>query len=251
MKKVIILSLTSFLVGFGVFVYIFKTVDTPDIIIHNHLIHGALMIIMCLVAFFAAYRAYISYSYSKNVYELFLALAFYLFGFIFLAHGVFVPGFLFIDEMLFDIFEHTGLFFGSLLFLGLGFSLNKWKEGIYKKRLKIVTGVIAATVAYPIFILGTPPIAEYIGRNLDIITGVTSLFFLLSVVVLLLRYKKHASGLVLYIIVSLSMLINTGIIPFFYEEWNILWWYFHIIALVSFLIILIGFLRSDKYNIAK
>ncbi|MCR4283714.1 MAG: hypothetical protein NUV64_00140 [Parcubacteria group bacterium] len=251
MKKAIILSTVSFLVSFGAFIYILKRVATPDLFVHNHLLHGAVMIAVCLVSFFAAYRAYVSYSYSKNVYELFLALAFYIFGFIFLAHGVFVPGFLFFDEMLFDIFEHTGLFLGSILFLGLGLSLSKWREDIYNKRSKIIAGFIAATVAYPIFILGTPPIAEYIGSKLDIITGLTAISFLISALILLVRYKDAITNLILCLIVSFSILINIGIIPFFYEEWNIVWWYFHILTLVAFLIILTGLLRTDKYRITN
>jgi len=251
MKKVIVFTFLSFLIPFGIFIYLLKKVATPELFIHSHLIHGVVMVAICLVSFFVAYRAYLSYFYSKKVEELFLTIAFYMFGLIFLIHGIFVPGFLFIDELLFDVFEHTGLFLGSFLFLGLGLSLTKRKEWIYNNRSKIITGVVASTIAYPIFILGTPPIAEYIGSKLDIITGLTSVFFLLSIFVLLSKYRKQASSLTLYLSVSFAMLINTGIIPFFYEEWNIVWWYFHILTLISFLVLLVGLLKGDKYNIVK
>lgn len=251
MKKAIIFSLLAFLASFGGFIYIFKIIATLDYPIHNHLIHGTVMVAVCLVSFFVAYRAYLSYSYSKKVEELFLTLAFYMFGFIFFIHGIFVPGFLFIDELLFDVFEHTGFFLGSLLLLGLSSSFASWKEGIYRKRLKIIVGIIATTIAYFIFIMGTPPIAEYIGSKLDIIIGLSAVCFFLSAIMLLLKYRASMNDLILCFIVGLSILVNIGIIPFFYEEWNILWWYFHILVLVSFLVILVGFLRSNKYNITK
>jgi len=251
MKKVIIFASSAFLVSFLGFIYIFKIIAIPDYFIHGHLVHGIVMVMICLASFFSSYRAYIAYSYSKSAYELFLALIFYVFGFIFLAHGAFVPGFLFFDNVLFDVFEHTGLFLGSFLFLGLGLSLSRWDKKIYEKRSKIVIGVIASTVAYPIFILGTPPIAEYIGSKVGIITGLTAIFFFLNAFILLMRYRKAMNGLIACLVISFSILINTGIIPFFYEEWNILWWYFHLLVLISFSIILIGFLRSDKYNITK
>ena len=44
----------------------------------------------------------------------------------------------------------------------------------------------------------------------------------------------------IYLIIAFSILLNAGIIPVFYEEWDIIWWYFHAIFSASFVVILIG-----------
>jgi hypothetical protein len=249
MKKALFALIISFLIPFGIFL----ALNSIEIVFlfESNIFHGVLMVLLSILAFYTAYRAYLAYKYTSDIQEFTLSLAFYVFGFGFLYHGIFIPDLLFFDELVFDILEHTAFFFGAVLLLALVFPVEKWKKMIFKNTARIFVALTAALIAYPAFILSSPPLAEYLGKALNSITWLTAVLFFVVALSLANQYRRTKAPLLIYLIAGFAILINLGIIPFFYEHGGLIWWYWHLMSLAGYLAVLVGINRAGKYRLMQ
>jgi len=248
-KNVILLTLGAFLLPFSGFVFLANSA-LGQIEFHNHFFHSILLLITAVLAFYTAYAAYKSYGKNQDLRIFIISLSFYVFGFVFFFHGITIPdalhNFPWFNEAIFDVTEHYGLFLGSLVFLGLILPLHNFKETIYKNRVKIFGGLVLGLLFGFIALVVFPKFAEALESTIDFPTALTAIFFFISAVFLIKRFKEKQNTLLFYLILAFAILINSAIIPFFYGEWNALWWYFHITFLIGFAIILLGLIKNRK-----
>jgi len=249
MPKVILFTAVSFTVPFLMFLYLLVA-DYGEIFFHSHISHSILLLITSALALYTSHSAYKAYSKSGDLRIFVLSLSFYAFGFVFLLHGITMPDALFnvpwFNEAIFDVTEHYGLFLGSLIFLGLIMPLAGYKDSIYKNRLKIFGVLAIGLLLFFISLVVFSGFAKALESTIDIPTALTGLLFFISTIFLLNKYRQNPNTLLFYIILGFAVLINSAIIPFFYEEWNMLWWYFHLTFLTGFAIILFGLAKSKK-----
>jgi len=250
---VTLLLLGAFLLPFLGFLFIYNS-SLVEIFYDNHIAHLILMAIVGILAFYTTYFTYKVYKKDRDVRIFFIALAFYAFGFVFMFHAVsslgavWLGGIISFSEAIFDITEHFGLLIGSLFLLGLTLPIQNSKDRVYKNRVRIFVTLAVTLLVGLISLLAFPGFAENI--NVDLVAvGPTALFFTILSLFFLREYRKNPNTLLLYITLSFGVLINSAIIPFFYEEWNILWWYFHFTFLLGFLLILYGFTRHQAKGV--
>jgi two-component system sensor histidine kinase VicK len=237
LSRIVFISTVSFLLPLFGFLALLGS-PLGGQIYQNDILHLVIMAIMCPVAFYVSFRAYLGFKDSRDTRLFFVALAFYVFGFVFLLHAVVAPVFNF-PEVVFDIFEHYGLFLGVIIFLFILFvPIKPEKLYIHKSKVLFFSALLLllATLAVIVY----PPLTQLLERGIDIFTGATAGLFLILVVLLIQKYKNTKNVLLVYLIAGFSILVNVGIIPFFYNEWNVLWWYFHLVSLIGFVVILVG-----------
>jgi hypothetical protein len=247
-KNLILTTLGSFFLFYFGFLGIDK-LEINHLLYQNFILHGVLLLTLCLVCFYIMHRALVSYKYTEKIEVFILALVFCIFGFVFLYHGLAIPGLLFFNEEIFDIFEHTGLFLGAFVSLLLIPDFICYSKKVYLNRKNILTALIAFLVAYPLFILSTPPFVEIISTSINVLTFATAILFGIDVAFLTNKYLQTKSVVLYYLIIGFAILINTGIAPLYYQEWNLMWWYFHLVTLIGYIVILIGLNKSDKYDL--
>jgi len=115
---------------------------------------------------------------------------------------------------------------------------------IYQYRKKIFFWIFFGLPTAFIFLVSFPSVAKLLDYNAEFFIGVSGVLFLTALILLIYKYKDSTSNLIWNLIIGFSILINSAIIPFFYEYWNILWWYFNFIIFVSFFIILVGLVSN-------
>lgn len=210
---------------------------------YDPLIHSLLLLTVCGLAFYVAYAALRGYKESQAVNLFITGLAFYTFGFVFFLHGIAVPDIGLFTEAFFGVTEHYSLFLGSLILLGLILPSEGLREVLYQHRVKIFFGWAVFLLATFITLVLFPPLTEMLERLVDLFIGMTVLLIIVTLIFMLISYQRNRSSLLFYLIIGLAILVNSAIIPFFYREWNFLWWYFHFTFLLPFLIISLCFLR--------
>src|SRR3989344_4407026 len=244
--KTIIKALIFFFLPLAV-IFISPRFPLFQIQIHSYFFHWLVMIIASSLAFYIFYRAYSSYKITKNPPLLAISLAFLTFGISLIFHAVTIPGFpYFFNETIFDIAEHYGLFIGSLILLGVVFPYNKTIENFFYAHHKILLrGLPAFFVIFFLSVIALPPLAEFLGSHINLPTGITGVAFFLNAIFIFFahNYKKERGSLSVFLVISFLVLTSVGVIPFFYEEWNILWWFFHLIFIVGFLLMLLGLIK--------
>ncbi|TAN57503.1 MEKHLA domain-containing protein [Patescibacteria group bacterium] len=237
--RITTVAFISFIVPFLGFIFLRQS-GIGDISFHSHGVHTAALSLIAILAFYSCLTAYRAYEKRKDARIFFITLAFYIFGFTFLLHGISIPDFYIFNEEIFDITEHYGLFLGSLTLFLIIIPWNAWKLKIYNRRI-FIFGCLAAFLWLGFAALIIFP------RSADFLYSLTSLFIILTGVLtlitlffLIIKYREQKNTLLAYLIIAFSIFLNSGIIPIFYEEWNIVWWYFHAIFSASFIVILIG-----------
>ncbi len=245
--KTILISLASFLLPFLSFSFLLRS-GLSDVFYFNYFAHSILLLSTCILAFYTSYVAYRGYLKNKNVRIFIISLAFYIFGFVFFVHAMSIPGlYVFggtLNNAIFDITEHYGLLFGALILFGLVLPVKRFKQWIFINKRKIYLIPIISMLLGFIFLVISPEIQEVLEKTMEYPVVLTGIFFFSSLVFLIHKYSDSKSILLLYLIIGFSILINTSIIPFFYQEWSILWWYFHFIFLLGFVVISIGVVKS-------
>lgn len=237
--KITTVAFLSFIVPFLGFVFLRRT-WLGSLSFHSHSVHTAALILIAILAFYACLTAYRAYEKRKDARIFFIALAFYVFGFTFLLHGISVPDFYLFNEEIFDITEHYGLFLGSLTLLLLIIPWSAWKPKIYNNRKIVLMGLAAFLWASFASLVVFPGAAEFLYKIVDLFIILTSVLILITLSFLVFKYREQKSSLLIYLIIAFSILLNVGLIPLFYKEWDIVWWYFHAIFSASFVVILIG-----------
>lgn len=123
-SKIPLYALIAFLLPFLGFIFIFRS-NLVEIFYHNHLTHFVLLIVTSLLAFYTSYFAYKAYDRSQDFRIFAIALAFYTFGFVFMLHAISITDLALFNEIIFDVTEHFGLFFGALILLGFLLPLQR------------------------------------------------------------------------------------------------------------------------------
>lgn len=250
-KKAIIIALMSFLVPFLGFVLLINS-SLAKIYYNNIIVHSILLIVICSIAATMSIFTYRAYAKFKNIRIFITSCFFYTLFIFFLLHSVFVHKFYFVSEESFDIAEHIGMFFASLISLIFILPLERLTDIVYKRRkliLFVLTilffGFIASLLIFVSFV-------RLLSFYLDFFILFTGIFLLLSAIFLIRRYSATWHGALIYLIATLSIFINAAIIPFFYNEWNVLWWYFHFVILAGLIVVLSGiFANPEKFKYYK
>ncbi|MBI3671770.1 PAS domain S-box protein [Candidatus Azambacteria bacterium] len=97
-----------------------------------------------------------------------------------------------------------------------------------------------------ISLIYSPRAANAMTSVIDIAIGFTGFFISISVLFFVSQYIKVRKLLLAYLYTGFSILVSVSIIPFFYKEWGLLWWYFHIVIISGFLIIWIGLIAGKN-----
>lgn len=240
--KAVLFALLSFLLPFLGFVFFFSAA-VGKVLYHSHLAHSLLFFIVSALPLYAAYYAYRSYSKNQDVRVFALALTFFIFGLVFFGHSI--ANFYHLGENIFDITEHYGLFLGSLFFLLFMLVSYFVEKDIYHYRREVFL-IITISLLLAFWQLNTfPSLAETLENNVNFFIATTGIFFLVIIFFLLKKYREKRSILLSYLINGFAILVNTAIVPLFYEEWNLLWWYFHLVFVVGFAVILIGLIKEQ------
>lgn len=235
----------AFFIPFAIFILILNS-SLVVVFYQNYLTHTILLALVCMLAFSASYFAYHVFSGNKDFKILILSMIFYIFGFLFFIHGSAIPGFLLLSEEAFDATEHFSLFLGAIFFLAMFFPFKKHEAFIYKNRLRVFVALNAFLVSFFVILATLPRFAAFLAGSSDFFIGSTGVLLLAVIFLLADQYQQNKSIFLFFLMAGCATLINVGIMPFFYYEWNVLWWYFHLVFIMGFSIILIGLVKSHK-----
>ena len=247
--KTIIKALISFLAPL-VAILIFAYSHLSEIKIYSHTMHWLIMVIAGSLAFYVFHRAYNTYKATKNPPLLALSLAFLTFGIALVFHAITIPGFpYFFNEIAFDVTEHYGLFIGSLILLGIVFPYNQKIENFFYAHHKIfLRGLLVFFIIFFVLVIALPPMAEFLEAYVDLPIGITGAAFFLNAVFIFFahNFQKERGLLSKFLMIGFLILTSSGVAPFFYEEWNITWWFFHLIFIAGFSLMLLGLVKQKS-----
>ncbi len=238
-----------FAVPFFVFVFLVLS-GLGKIVFVNHLTHLVVLLAISIFSFYVTVLSYRAYDRGGDLRMFALSLSFYSFGFFFLIHGLIIPDirqkiFLF-NPSFFNVALNYGLLFGSLWLLGLVLPLRTREKFIYKNRLKIFSGAIFSLFAFFLFLMLFPPISEV----LKSFSGVANLFmggiFFVVLIFLLLRLRRKTDSFDFCLLLAFSVLSNLVVISLFAKDWNIIWWYFHLVFLIGFGLVFFAVIKGCK-----
>lgn len=244
MKKILIISLASFFIPFYIFIGIINSY-LSRVYYAGIIVHSVLLAAICSTFFSIFYFYYINYMKNRDLSFFIMALFFKIIGLSLFFHAISIPSFYFVNDYIFDITEHFGLFFAGLvlmlMFLPVGFAENFFY--IHKK--KIIIFCASILIFWFIFLLISPEFVILFFKYVNLFTFLSGILLFLGIVAL---FKKNNEIIqytsFYYLIAGLSILLNAAIIPFFYKEWNMVWWYFHTIIFFAAIIIFIGILKK-------
>lgn len=197
------------------------------------------------------YLALRKYKETKDPPWLFLILANSISAIYFFLHALVVPDFLIFSEALFDIFEHYGLFLGGIALLIGVFFHTKDKDRLYHFHKRIISGWIAGNLLFVAFFTAWPRAQDILYSWVDYATGVSGVFLLLSALFFFRRFYVSREQLNIYVANGLLILVASTILPFFYEEWNLVWWSNHSLFLLGNIAIFVGFIADHKREVGK
>ncbi|MCK5461071.1 PAS domain S-box protein [Candidatus Gracilibacteria bacterium] len=219
-----------------------------DIVYYNKVVYGLSLSMLFSLSFYISRVASLGYKKNKDVRLFFLSLAFHVIGFVSFLHALLLIPFFEIHKSVFAVWEHVGFFFGALVFLGFFIAPKNIKniERDKNKAFFLATFLILWGFFILVFL---PEIAKAIELKINIFIGITGfLFALVSLVFFIRFYYQTRVRILIHLFSGFAILMSTGVIPFFYEEWNIVWWYYHMLSLLAFVVILFGITRSGKQD---
>lgn len=247
MKKTILLSVAALLFPLYGLVALMNSI-LPHVYYTSIFAHTLLIVIMCSMALSICFFFYVHYVNTKDSLFFVIMLFCEILGITLFFHAIAVPSFYLLNEHIFDITEHYGLLFSSVT-LPLLFIKSRFLEGfLYAHKRTISLYVALALFGWFIAIALVPALSLAFSSYVDYAIFFSGVFLVAGIYALL---KESAVlkcyAFFPYLVAGLSMLISIAIIPFFYKEWNMVWWYFHIIILCAEIIIFIGILKKcDK-----
>lgn len=244
-KKGMTIAFASFLVPFLIFIVLFIT-PFGSTAFYSPMTHSLLLLATCVIAFYTAAVAYHAYLESKSVRLLVISSSFTIFGIGFFMHALALPFLSIFSEIVFDVTEHSGLLFGSIVFFGLFLPIYGAVDTVYKSRVAILSYIILFTITWFSAIIFFPVFSDFVEGLIPVIIVATALFFLVSSLLLVKKYDEKETVLTRYLIIGFSILVNSAIIPLFYTEWALSWWYFHLVFLAGFGAILAGLIKSRE-----
>lgn len=251
--KITLSAITAFLTPLGA-LFILQTFFS-DIYIRNHILHSSVMAITGLLSFYIFWRAYKTYNANKgDSTPLFLlSLSFLTMGAVFIFHAIAISDIYIFSETIFDIFEHYGLFFGALILLGVLFPYNQnITRAIYASRKIFLFSLVIFLAIFSILVVFSTPVAEFLSTHINLAIGLTGISFFVNALFLLLShdYNRKSDRLSFYLIIGFLILTSSGIVPFFYKEWNAVWWFSHIIFIAGFIFTLVELFKQKRTEVS-
>ncbi|MBI3671630.1 HAMP domain-containing protein [Candidatus Azambacteria bacterium] len=197
------------------------------------------MFLTAFLAFYISKNLYNGYIIKRDPGAFILSLSFFTFGTVFLFHALALYHLPFFYDEMFDVTEHYGLFLGSLILIGFLVPYKKDSERLYKNRLGILAGI--STFFIPgVFILATfQSFGKFLASYINSALILTGILILIVIVFLMQGYRRVANRrMSTFFIIGFSILINSAVVPFFYNEWSLVWWYFHLTFILAFIFVL-------------
>lgn len=243
MLKIIALLVSAFLASFFGFLAIQKF--SPSTFFQSGITHVILLVFLTAINFIIFYIIYNAYKKHKNIRLFIVALAFYVYGFSFVHHAALMPWAF--NEIASEIAVQYGLFLGTLIFVvGLALPMEEFSDIVYKNKFRILLILAFLFVSSSLFWLLTPEITAMFERNVNAFSLATGILLFILIVSFFGRTREFKNPLLFYTTIGLAILLNVVVIPFFdYNEWNLIWWYLHLIFLVAFTLIFIGVIRGQ------
>lgn len=244
MKKIVILLLASFFIPFYIFVAL-EASYLSRIYYTGIWEHSILLLIICSTALSISYYCYKYYTRDKTPSFFILSLFFIIIGVSFFLHSIAIPSFYFLNEQIFDITEHFGLFLAGGVLMVLFLPEHFIKEALYDNKRKIFFGFIFAMLLLYATMFLSWDLSRKFSDSINYFIFVSGVFLIAGIGKLFqAREMIFGHAHFYYFIAGLSMLVNAAIIPFFYKEWNLSWWYFHIVILAAELAIFWGMVKD-------
>lgn len=243
LKKVFV-ACVSFLVPFLIFVFLSSN-ELSKVLFYSPPLYLIVTVITSVLSFIIFYLAYQIYIRDRDARMFAAALAFCIFGLVFFSDIISTSN-LFNKEV-FEIIEHYGMLVGAMSLLVLAApanSLNTLNAAIYHRRRETFLSVILCLLIFFGASFLFPSIVKILGSFTPFAMVSTGVLFFTGLSMLLIRGEDEENSPSPYFIASFSILINTAIIPFFYEHWSILWWYFNFVIFASLIIFFVGLVRG-------
>ncbi|MBI3671631.1 hypothetical protein HY249_02445 [Candidatus Azambacteria bacterium] len=243
--KIFFLSATTFLLIFSFFLFI--NIFFSGVVFKNIPVYIIFLFVICFTAFLSSYLSYERFKISKELGMLFISFVSYSFGFTFALHAIAAPEVTQFGEAVFDVTEHYGPMLSPIIFSILVLPFRGSKEILYENAKKIFFIMTLAMSLVFVVLAYFSYIADFLEKNVNLIAVLpTGIFFLAAFYILFKKYIASNDQLTFYIILSLSVFANSSIIPFFYNEWNLVWWYFNAVFLIGFIILLFGLFKPER-----
>lgn len=247
MKKTILLSIAALLFPLYGLIALMNSI-LPHIYYTSIFAHTMIIAIICSMALSMRYFFYMHYASTKRLLFFVITLFCEILGITFFFHAIAVPSFYLLDEHIFDIMEHYGTLFASVAFLLLFIKSRSLENFLYTHKRTISLYIALALFGWFITLALIPALSLVFSTYVDNAIFLSGVFLVLGIYALLKeRAVLRCYAFFSYLVAGLCMLVSVAIIPFFYKEWNMVWWYFHIIILFAEIIIFIGILKKcDK-----
>ncbi len=239
----LIIAVSSFFLPFSAFFLLMKN-DFAGLSFESIVLHSMVISLTTALAFLIAYFSYQVYKKTHDLRVFIITLVFYIFGFIFFLNIISSSRWHFFNEKIFELTEHYGLFLGIFMLIGFILPTEPYDNKIFPYRKKIISGLFSFLFISFLLLVLFSDLADILNKYLDFFIILSGIILFAILAIILHLYKKNKSLLILYIISGFSLLINATIFPFFYERWNILWWYFNASILFSFIIIFFGLVKN-------
>lgn len=216
----------------------------------SHIIHSAMMACIFGVQIFMIYLALHKYAKTRDARWFFFILAGLISSVYFFFHTLVVPGFVIFSEALFDIFEHYGLFLAGMA-LSVGIAWNgKAGERLYSLRKKILDGWIVGNLSVIAILMFWPKLQDILYSWVDYATGISGILLLVASAFFFRHFSVSRERIDMSVASGLLVLTGSTVVPFFYEEWNLLWWSNHVLFLLGNTMMLVGFI-VDRWWVGR
>ncbi|OGZ06539.1 MAG: hypothetical protein A3C93_04985 [Candidatus Lloydbacteria bacterium RIFCSPHIGHO2_02_FULL_54_17] len=154
------------------------------------------------------------------------------------------------NGMLFDIAEHYGLFLSALLFVGMVLPFRAERSFLYQHRKRIYLGVAVLLGAAIALVYASESVVRVLYGATDAVVVMTGLVLIAAGLFLAYDYSRSRNLLNLYLIFGLTVMAGSCYLPFYYAEWDLLWWYLHLVFPVGYTAIFIGMISYERGDLA-
>ena len=237
------------LAPFAAFVGIYLS-SWGGMVIRDNLMHILLTIIVGAFSIYSAYYYLELYSSVSDHRLFFASWASITFAFGIILHGlvIFTDKLIPSQQAIFEITEHYGIFVSALLFSGV-LVPARYMKSLFKYRNFVNMAIVSSLMIVLAFILYLPSISARLHGMIDYTQGASTFIFLVLALYLAFRFANNGDLVLLYFIFAFSVFSVWGIVPKFYEEWNILWWYAHLIFPTGYTAIFIGYINFKHHDL--
>lgn len=242
-RKLIILSFLFFILPFLGFLAVNMYYGTT--LYQSESLHTIATLITSALSLFVAFLGYTLYADSEDIRIMFIIFAFFTFGSVFAIHALSLPSLEIASQKFFEITEHYSLFFVSLLvFMGASLPALSAVSETYRKQWRLIVSTQVFIFFFFVVTFVSTTITNLLAQTIAVPIVLTGILFLGGLIKLVQQYTLDHNRFIVHIILGISVILNNAIVPFFYQEWNATWWYFHFILGLSFLVASLGILIS-------